>query len=297
MKRFKLTKKRVAITFVSLIVFLILLHQILYPLGLALAVVYWPRTDCCDSRPDLGREYEDVEFTTAAGDTLEGWYVPSENGAAIIALHGSFGNRTGMVGQARMLADHGYGVLLFDLSADNWIWGWDAETDVAAAIAYLQTRPDVDPDRIGGLGSSLGAEALLQSAARVEGLRAIVADGAGIRSENEFQQLEDNKDRDQTIPYWLMTNVVELLSGQDAPPALNELTPQIAPCAMLLIASDGRPSEIELNRLFYAAANEPKELWELENTGHTQGFKKHREEYEARVIAFFDAWLLGPEGE
>jgi poly(3-hydroxybutyrate) depolymerase len=292
MKRFKITPKGCVITIGGLLVFLILLHQILYPLGVALVVVYWPRADCCDSGRDLGRAYEEVEFKNAEGDRLEGWYVPSENGAAIIVLHGSFGNRTGTVGHAKMLAEHGYGVLLFDLSQDNWALGWDAETDVAAAIAWLQTRPDVDPNRIGGLGLSLGAEALLQSAARLPDLQAVVADGAGMRSYNEYQLLEETKDWDQTVPQWLMTHVIELFSGQDAPPTLEDLVPLIAPRPILLIAADGRPDEIELNHIYYAAAGEPKTLWEVEDTGHTDAFEHYPDEYAARVIPFFDESLL-----
>ena len=58
----------------------------------------------------LGVAYEDVSFTTSDGLTLQGWYVPSRNGAAVI----SFPGRKGPQQPARMLARHGYGVLLFD---------------------------------------------------------------------------------------------------------------------------------------------------------------------------------------
>ena len=58
----------------------------------------------------LGVSYEDVTFTTSDGLELEGWYVPSKNGAAVIATPG----RNGPQKQTRMLARHGYGVLLFD---------------------------------------------------------------------------------------------------------------------------------------------------------------------------------------
>ena len=56
----------------------------------------------------LGVAYENVSFTTSDGLKLEGWYVPSKNGAAVIAFPG----RNGSQRQTRMLARHGYGVLL-----------------------------------------------------------------------------------------------------------------------------------------------------------------------------------------
>src|SRR4051794_9431590 len=40
--------------------------------------------------------------------------------------------------------------------------GWTWRRDVAAAIAWLEHRPDVDAPKIGGLGLSTGAEALVQ---------------------------------------------------------------------------------------------------------------------------------------
>ena len=43
-----------------------------------------------DATPsDVGLEYEDVELRTADGVRLEAWYVPSENGAAVVLLAGA----------------------------------------------------------------------------------------------------------------------------------------------------------------------------------------------------------------
>ena len=43
----------------------------------------------------------------------------------------------------------------------------------------LEGRPDVDPDRIGGFGSSAGGEILLGAAAQSTLFRAVVSEGAG----------------------------------------------------------------------------------------------------------------------
>ena len=122
------------------------------------------------------RDYEQVSFTTSDGLRLAGWYVPSRNGAAVIAFPG----RNGPQAHTRMLARHGYGVLLFDRrgqgesEGDPHAMGWEGEKDIKAGIAFLQRRPDVDPERIGGLGLSVGGELMLHAAAesaRAQGRR------------------------------------------------------------------------------------------------------------------------------
>ena len=123
-----------------------------------------------------------MSFRTSDGLTLKGWYVPSKNHAAVITAPG----RAGSQRPARMLARHGYGVLLFDRrgegesDGDPNAFGWAANKDLQAALAYLQHRRDVARDRIGGIGLSVGGEALLQTAAESNGLKAVVADGAGV---------------------------------------------------------------------------------------------------------------------
>ena len=131
----------------------------------------------------VGAAHENVAFETADGLRLRGWYVPSKNGAAVIAFPG----RKGTQRPARILARHGYGVLLFDRrgegesEGDPNAFGWGGHQDVAAAVRFLQNRPDVEQDRIGGIGLSVGGEMMLESAAKSPGLRAVVSEGAGER--------------------------------------------------------------------------------------------------------------------
>ena len=58
------------------------------------------------------------------------------------------------------------------------------------------------------------------------------------------------------------------------------------------LASDGQGGE-ELNPDYFEAAGEPKTLWEIPEGGHTGGIDAQPEEYEARVVGFFDRALLG----
>ena len=61
-----------------------------------------------------GLAYQDVAFRTVDGVRLSAWYIPPRNGAAVVLLPGAGSTRTTMLGQAAVLARHGYGALLAD---------------------------------------------------------------------------------------------------------------------------------------------------------------------------------------
>jgi hypothetical protein len=58
-----------------------------------------------------------------------------------------------------------------------------------------------------------------------------------------------------------------------------------------IYATNGQGGE-NLNPDFYAAAREPKQLWEVTAGKHTGGITAVPAEYERRVVGFFDRALL-----
>jgi fermentation-respiration switch protein FrsA (DUF1100 family) len=243
----------------------------------------------------LGVAHEDVRFTTEDGLELAGWYIPSRNGAAVIA----FAGRNGPQKQARMLAAHGYGVLLFDRrgegesDGDPNAFGWGGDRDVKAAITWLQGRDDVERGRIGGIGLSVGGELMLEAAAETDDLAAVVSEGAGARMHGEeFDQDLSTGEKVLNASGIVLKNAGLGLFGDERPPAdLETLVGRIAPRPLLLIAAPNSPNGEELNVQYHEAANEPKELWEIPESRHTGGIDARPEEYERRVIGFFDRSL------
>jgi fermentation-respiration switch protein FrsA (DUF1100 family) len=242
----------------------------------------------------LGTTYEEVTFTTSDGLELAGWYIPSQNGAAVIAFPG----RQGPQRPARMLARHGYGVLLFDRrgegesEGDPNTLGWSGDRDLEAAVAFLRGRADVDPERIGGLGLSVGGEMLLQAAAESEGLRAVVSEGAGTRSIREHVHTS-GLEKWLLLPQWsVMTAATTVFANHAPPPDLTDLVGRIAPRPVIFIYTPNGQGGEMLNTTYYGAAGEPKTLWEIPEAGHTGGIEARPEEYEQRVVAFFDQALL-----
>jgi hypothetical protein len=268
-------------------------YWLVVPVATAIVATHRPRADVAPA--DLGRAYEEVTLRTTDGLDLAAWYVPSRNGAAVI----SYPTRQGKLPQARMLVRHGYGVLLLDArgydgsEGDPNMFGWEGGKDIDAAVAWLQRRPDVSNGRIGGIGFSVGGEMMLQAAASNTGLRAVISEGAGVRSVREHL-LYGPRGWFSLPGAAVQTAAVAVLSGAAPPPSLADLMPRIGPRQLLLIyAGQGGGGE-ELNPDYHDAASTPKTLWKIPEAGHVGGFQTRPREYEARVTRFFDRALLGP---
>ncbi len=249
----------------------------------------------------LGMEYEDVSLRTQDGVVLRAWYIPSHNRAALVLLHGFGGNRSQLLPYAQALAEQGYGVLLLDMRGQgesgpaHFCGGWNGELDLQPAVSYLQGRPEVDPQRIGGLGLSAGGYELVHAAARIADIRAVMVDGieAG-RTEDYFGPLppEYRPNWFMTPVPWLTDRFVELGSGVRAAPAIKDEVARIAPRPVFFLSS-GKGIEQFQTRKFYARAGASAQLWELPEAGHCAGFTLYQQEYTSRMVAFFDHSLLG----
>jgi uncharacterized protein len=265
------------------------------PVAMAILSTHRPRAAV--EQVSLGRSYEQVTLRTSDGLQLAGWYVRSRNGAAVI----SYPTRDGKIPQARILARHGYGVLLLDArgydgsQGDPNLFGWDDAKDIDAAVAWLQQRPDVKHGQVGGIGFSVGGEMMLQAAAANTGLRAVVSEGAGFRSVRE-ELLRGPRGWFTSVPEQAVQSAaLAVMSGAAPPPSLKDLVPRIAPRHVFFIYAGHGAGGEEFNLDYYRAAHAPKALWEIPEAHHTGGFQARPGEYEQRVVGFFDRALLGKE--
>ena len=277
---------------IAVVVGFIVLYAGLYPTAAAIVPTHKYR----EPIPATPSGYQAIEFAADDGLRLSGWYAPSENGAAVVVVHGGGGDRTGPLDHARLLRRHGYGVLLYDSRGRGEsegtpnAWGWSWEQDVAGALRFLRARHDVDDARIGGLGLSTGADVLIHGAPEHRELRAVVSDGATAAS---FADQTATFGIDESAPYfWTLLMAGRVFSGYSPGPPLEESVARISPTPLLLIAAGGFPTEIEFNRHYAKAAKEPFEYWELPDAGHTAAVRDHAAEYEKRVVGFFDRALL-----
>lgn len=132
--------------------------------------------------------FEDVEFQTADGLTLHGWFMPAQGESvdgpapAVLHVHGNAGNISSHAAFSQFLPASGMSVLIFDYRsygrsdrAKGRLNRDDLLVDAHAALDYLISRPDVDSEQISVLGVSLGGVIGLSLAAERDEVKRVVS--------------------------------------------------------------------------------------------------------------------------
>jgi predicted alpha/beta hydrolase len=209
---------------------------------------------------------------------LSAWYIPPRNGAAVLLLPGAGAARTSVLGQAAVLARHGYGVLLADgrghgrSGGHAMDFGWWGGRDLAAAVSFLSRQPGVRPGKIAVLGESMGGEQGLAAMGADRRIRAVVAEGAtGMQLADHgwrFHGITGILDRGME---WVQYTVAGLLSGAPRPMSIPDSIRAAAPRPALIIAAGAVANEPAAARWFQAASHASVQVWVVPHAGHTQG--------------------------
>jgi uncharacterized protein len=231
-----------------------------------------------------------VSFISSAGLHIAGWYVPSKNRAAVIITHGTNSDRSTMLTEIRMLAGAGFGVLAFDWpglgeSEGPLLWGAEARGALGAAIGWVAARADVDPNRIGALGFSMGGFILTQVAATDRRLRAIVLESAPSSYDSYIEIHFGTWHFLSEWPARFALRKTDLFSIDRSP---IRLIGGISPRPLLIIGqSDDPVIPASMERALYTAAREPKSLWLIPGEDHGGYEEVAGAEYGRRLLAFF----------
>jgi uncharacterized protein len=173
-----------------------------------------------------------------------------------------------------------------DGSENNY--GWDWAKDVAGALAFLKAHDGVDPERIGALGLSTGADVLIEVAAERSDIGALVTDGAAAGSFEDGQRL--NGTGPESVPAWVSFATIRVLTGDRPGTPLEDAIARVRSPTLLISA--GTQIERDFNVHYDDVAGDgPVEHWNLPDASHTDAIYEQRPEYERRVVGFFDAAL------
>jgi dienelactone hydrolase len=229
--------------------------------GLALAVVAFltkrmvvpPRLRLWTTPADIGMAFENVQFPAQDSVRLSGWFIPADaaarrNGATIILVHDWAWNRLGddaadllanlsgttpveLLRLAHALHYEGFHVLMYDqrnhgesAAQPPVTFGQMEANDLLGAIAYLTTRPEVDPARIGAIGFSMGANAILYALPQTGQLAAAIA----VQPTTAATYTERYTDDLLGLPSRVITPLVELAYTAFGGVSLGALQPAFA---------------------------------------------------------------------
>ena len=282
-------------------ILLLLGYGLIWPVAAAVYATNLPRPALGTLTPaDRGLPYRDVAFTTEDGVRLSGWYIPSANRAAVILLHGASSTRSSVLDHAAVLARHGYGVLLFDArghgrSAGNAMdFGWFGDRDVAAALGYLQARPEIDPARIGAVGLSMGGEEAVGALAGVPGLRAVVGEGVTGRVAADKAWLSARygvRGSITRVVDEVTYGLADILTGATPPPSLRDAVAAAGDRPVLLIAAGNISDEADAAAYIRSGSPASVRTWVVPGAGHTGGLRTQPDAWEQRVVTFLDGSL------
>jgi pimeloyl-ACP methyl ester carboxylesterase len=279
---------------------LILLAAAVLIIAPAVAATTVPSTKVSTTPADLGLDHEPVELTAADGVELAGWYLPGTNGAGVVVAHGAGSSRSDVLEQAAVIAASGYSVLLVDArghgdsSGTAMDFGWYGDLDVTAGTAFLASRPEVDPDRIGVVGFSMGGEEAIGAAATDPRIRAVIAEGATARQAADKAWLSD-------VYGWrgwlqeqierLQFAVTDFLTEASPPTPLRSAVMHASGTRFLLITAGNVDDEGSAASYLQDAAPDRVTVWTVEEAGHTGGYETQPATWEQRVIGFLDESL------
>ena len=237
--------------------------------------VFFPTAEIERNPASVGLDFEDVYFVTGDGVTLNGWYVPARPGSGepsgpaseitFLWFHGNGGNLSHRVEDLALLNRRlGVNVFIFDYRGYGRSEGRPSESgvyrDARAALNYLRSRSDVDPNRVVFFGRSLGTVVAVElAAAPPEAWQPY-----GIILVSPLTSISDMARAVHTwLPmHWLAGNRFNTLARIG-----NVHSP------LLLIHSDkDEIVPVEQGRRLFKAANHPKSFHLWSGAGHNDGF-------------------------
>ena len=236
---------------------------------------------------ELGLSPEEVDFKSADGTSLHGWFFPAKGESSlgtVIHLHGSDRNITYTILNSHWLIERNFNLFVFDYRGYGKSSGKPSREgliqDALAAIQTIQAREDTAESPIWLWGQSMGGQLAIVTAAELEGQGL-----SGVISEATYSTFSEHvcDKMSKMGPLWLVQWGLWLLTS-DAHSAIRSVG-QLTEVPLLLIHGDAdrAVAPYHSDRLFEKAEG-PKEIWKVPGAGHLKVFQK--EEYQDRLELF-----------
>ena len=273
---------------------IVLVIAIAFSSGCASRFLYDPDHKIYQTPQQEGLKFEDVNFTSSDGTALTGWFIPATKKAigTVIHFHGRAGNMTADLPFVDWLPSEGFNVFTFDYRG----YGRSAGTpqrrgvfnDSVAAIAYIQTRSDVDPNALLVFGQSLGGAIALavlgesRYKRQFNGVKAVAIEST-FYSYRSIVREKIGESPTRWLAKWSVPILV--IDNRRSPAAVVK---NISPTPLLLIhGTSDRVFPYYYAEDLFKKAREPKQLWTVKGGGHVEAFTVYGSLYRKRLVQFF----------
>ena len=249
--------------------------------------VFFPQRELVQDPGDRGMDFEDVSFTAKDGVELHGWFVPGQRDVTLVWFHGNAGNISHRVDNLAALHGRlGVNVFIFDYRGFGRSGGAPSERglymDAEAALAYLSSRPDVDPARVVLFGRSIGCAVAVEAATK-NGAHAVVL-------ESPFTSTRAMAKR----VYWFLPGIGLLAPNKYD--SLSRIRDVHAP-VMVLHGDRDEIVPFDMGRELFDAANPPKRFYTIVGAGHNDTYVIGGPAYYDALASFLEDPTGGERGQ
>ncbi len=198
-----------------------------------------------------------------------------------------------MLTEAEVLADHGYGVLTLSFrhcAGKISTVGYDEIKELAAMRDFALSQPETE--WLGVLGFSVGGATAIRGAARMPEIKAVIAEGNYANFHDELTAAYAPPLSVQWQVQRLVVFFFRLRTGVH-PRTISPVDdlPAIAPRPVLLIHGELEADRSRAHQQYESASspdNANASLWIVPDASHGAYRRLHPEEYDARIVEFFD---------
>ncbi len=240
--------------------------------------IFQPSRAIIQTPRDFSLRFEDAFFEATDGIRLHGWFVPHPQAqTTLLWFHGNAGNISDRLGNLRLLHEivrtH---IFIFDYRGYGQSQGSPSEQgtykDARAALYYLRSRKDVQPQRIVFFGRSLGAAVAADLASHERSLALIL--------ESPFASI-----REMARSVFPFLPVGPFLRTRYD--VLEKITKVRSP-VLVLHGDRDEIVPLEQGKMVFDAASEPKEFYPIPGAHHNDTYATGGKNYFAKLKRFIE---------
>ena len=212
--------------------------------------------------------YIPLNFNDHSGGEHEGWLLLGLRGAPVIILcHGYDSNRSDLLSLGSILRDNHYNVYIFNFHGpkareSRFDLGPRQASDLMAAIETVTRQPDVNPNRVGVFGTSVGGYAALVAAEMNPKVKTLVVDTTYTTPERMFDSQVEHLMGGSSGLFRVLTEAEFHLATMGSEPySMPDNLSKLAKVPKLFISGRDKPSLAAMTEALYDQRPNPSGYW------------------------------------